>query len=151
MPTFLSNLQQSLAEGDGNRIPPRNLFNYNETNLSDDRRTKMCVFKRSTKHLERIQSSSKAAVSLRFSGSASGQILPPYVVYKSEHLWKTWTEGGPQNIRYNRSKSGWIHTTTFADCFEISFISHCRTLNGRKVINRRQLEQSLFQTSPGAE
>ena len=62
--TFLSNLQQSLAEGDGNGIPPQNLFNYNETNLSDDLGTKMCIFKRNTKYLERNRSSSKAAVFL---------------------------------------------------------------------------------------
>ena len=67
-------------------------------------------------------------------GSASGQILPPFVVYKSEHLWTTWTKGGPQNTRYNRSKSGWFDTTTLADWFEFSFIPHCRILNGYKVI-----------------
>ena len=52
--TLLSILQQSLAEGDGNEIPPQNLFNYDETNLSDDCGTKLCVFKKSTKHLQRI-------------------------------------------------------------------------------------------------
>ena len=69
-----------------------------------------------------------------FCGSASGQILPPYVVYKSEHLRTTWTKGGPQNTRYNRSKSGWFDANTFADWFEFTFIPHCRTLDGRKVI-----------------
>ena len=132
--TFFNNLLQSLAEGDENGVPPQNLFNYDETNLSDDPGTKMCVFKRSTKYPERIRSSSKAPVSLMFCGSASGQILPPYVAYKSEHLWTTWTEGGPQNTRYNRSKSGWFDANTFADWFEFTFIPHCRTLDGRKVI-----------------
>ena len=132
--TFFNNLLQSLAEGDENGVPPKNLFNCDEINLSDDPGTKMCVFKRSTKYPERIQSSSKAAVSLMFCGSASGQILPLYVVYKSEHLWTTQTEGGPQNTRYNRSNSGWFDANTFADWFEFTFIPHCRTLDGRKVI-----------------
>ena len=56
------------------------------------------------------------------------------MVYKSEHLWTTWTKGGPRNTRYNRTKSGWFNTTTFADWFEFSFIPHCPTLNGRKLI-----------------
>ena len=56
------------------------------------------------------------------------------MVSKSKHLWTTWTKGGPQNTRYNRNKSGWFDITTFADCFEFSFIPHCRTLNGRKVM-----------------
>ena len=56
------------------------------------------------------------------------------MVYKFEHLWTTWTEGGPENTRYNHSKSGWFDTTTFADWFEFSSILHSRALNGRKVI-----------------
>ena len=29
--------------------------------------------------------------------------MSPYVVYKSQHLWNTWTEGGPVGTRYNRN------------------------------------------------
>ena len=104
--SFLSNLQQSMTDDDGNVITPQNVFNFDETNLSDDPGTKMCAFKRRTKYPERIRSSSKTAIFLMFCGSASGQVLPPYVVYKSEHLWTTWTESGPRNARYNRSRSG---------------------------------------------
>ena len=28
-------------------------------------------------------------------GTASEEVLPVYVVYKSDHLWNTWLEGGP--------------------------------------------------------
>ena len=80
---------------------------------------------------------------MRFCGSASGQILPSFVVYKSEHLWKTWTKGGPQNTRCNRSKSGWFDTTTFADWFEFFFIPHCKTLDGRKVITGENLSSHI--------
>ena len=131
---FLNNLQQSMREADGSTLPPNNVFNYDETNLSDNPGTKMCIFKRKTKYPERIRSSSKTAVSLMFCGSASGQMLPPYVVYKSENLWTTWTEGGPENCRYNRSRSEWFDATTFADWFEFTFIPHCRLIEGRKVI-----------------
>ena len=94
----------------------------------------MCDFKRSTKYLEKIWSSSKAAVFLRFCGFASDQILPPFMVSKSKHFRTIGTKGGPQNTRYNRSKSGWFGITTFADWFKFSFIPHCRILNGRKVM-----------------
>lgn len=52
-----------------------------------------------------------------FVGTASGHILPPYVVYKAEHLYDTWMEGGPRETRYNRSKSGWFDSTIFEDWF----------------------------------
>ena len=131
---FLNNLQQSMREADGSTLPTNKVFNYDKTSLSDNPGTKMCIFKRKTKYPERIRSSSKTAVSLMFCGSTSGQMLPPYVVYKSENLWTTWTEGGPENCRYNRSRSGWFDATTFADWFEFTFTSHCRTIEGRKVI-----------------
>ena len=113
--TFLSNLRQSLAEGDRNGTQPQNLFNYDETNLSNDPGTKTRVFKRSAMYPEKIRSSSEAAVSLMFCGSSSGIILPPYAVYKSEHLWMTWREDGPQNTCCHCSKScGSFDATTFA-------------------------------------
>jgi len=46
------------------------------------------------------------------------EILPPYVVYKAEHLWDLWTTGCLKGARYNRSKSGWFDAVTFKDWFE---------------------------------
>lgn len=43
-----------------------------------------------------------------FSRNGTGEMIPPYVVYKSKHLRSTWTEGGPPGCRCNRTKSGWV-------------------------------------------
>lgn len=32
-----------------------------------------------------------------FSANGEGKILPPYVVYKAQHLYESWKEGGPKN------------------------------------------------------
>lgn len=61
--------------------------------------------------------SSKAAISVMFCGNAVGEVLPPYVVYKLEHLWSTWTTQGPKGTRYNRSNSGWFDNVCFEDWF----------------------------------
>lgn len=39
-----------------------------------------------------------------FCGNANGDSMPPYVIYKGEHLWTKWTENGPEGARYNRTK-----------------------------------------------
>ena len=53
-----------------------------------------------------------------FAGTASGKLLPCYVVYKAEHLYDTWRQGGrPRGTRYNRSKSGWFDGVIFEDWF----------------------------------
>jgi len=53
-----------------------------------------------------------------FAGTAAGQLLPLYVVYKSEAMWDMWRQGGPSNCRYNRSKCGWFDSVCFHDWFK---------------------------------
>ena len=131
---FFHNLEQTLTEDDGQCVPPDLIFNYDETNLSDNPGTKKCVFKRGCKYPERIMTSTKSSTSVMFCGSASGEILPPYVVYKADHIWSTWTEGGPRGSRFNRSKSGWFDVVSFTDWFETSFIPTVANRPGRKVL-----------------
>jgi len=131
---YFDNLSQSLKNEDGSDIPPENIFNFDETNLTDDPGVQRCVFKRGVKYPERIRDSTKASISLMFCGSATGEVLPPYVVYKADHLWNRWTEGGIKHVRYNRSKSGWFDAVTFADWFESSFIPYARRVGDRVVL-----------------
>jgi hypothetical protein len=112
---------------DGDAVEPENLFNYDETNLSDDPGSKVCIFRRGVKYPERVINSTKGNISIMFCGSASGLVLPVYVVYKGEHLWSTWLEGGPVKTSYNRSKSGWFDATLFTDWFEKVFVPIAKT------------------------
>ena len=129
---FFSNLADTI-EAAGNP-PESHIFNYDETNLSDNPGVKKCVFKRATKHPERIKDSTKTAISVMYCGSASGEMSPPYVVYKAENLWSTWTEDGPEGARYNRSKSGWFDSCTFADWYINHFTPHIRRMEGKKIL-----------------
>jgi len=69
-----------------------------------------------------------------FCDNAEGKCLAPYVVYKTEHMWTTWTEGGPEHVRYNRTKSGWFDSMTFEDWFEFSFLTEVKQENGPVVL-----------------
>ena len=70
-------------------IPPQNVINYDETNLSDDQERNKVVVKRGTKYPERIIKSLKSSTSLILASTAVDKLLPVYVVYKSEELWDT--------------------------------------------------------------
>ena len=109
---FYNNLKKSI-EG----VPPENIINFDETNLTDDPGKKKIIVRRGTKYPERVMNSTKSSISIMFSGTASGVLLPPYVVYKAIHLYDTWTEGGPPGARYNRSSSGWFESCSFEDWF----------------------------------
>lgn len=107
---FFNNLTNTLAG-----VPPENVINYDETNLTDDPKAKLMIFRKGTKHAERIMNTSKSSVSIMFACSAKGTFLPPYTVYKAERIMDTWVIGGPIGARYNRTKSGWFDGFCFRD------------------------------------
>ncbi len=77
-------------------IPPENIFNIDETNLTDDTGKKRVIAQKGQKYVCNIQNTTKTSISLMFGGSASGVLLPPYVVYKSmRSMFDVWTRGGP--------------------------------------------------------
>lgn len=103
--SFFDELSKTL-EG----VKPEAIFNYDESNLSDDLGKKKLIFHKGVKYPDNVINFSKSAVTLMLCVSANGDILPPYVVYKAANLWDSWHEGGPKGApccakesRYNRS------------------------------------------------
>ena len=66
--------------------------------------------------------------------TATGELLPVYVVYKAINMWNTWTLGGPKGARFNRSNSGWFDTPSFDDWFRSIVLPWAWRKEGRKVI-----------------
>jgi hypothetical protein len=78
---YIDNLKV-LAEN----VPPENIYNYDETNLSDDPGLKRIICRRGCKYPERILNSTKSSTTVTFCGNAAGISIPPYVIYKAENL-----------------------------------------------------------------
>ncbi|KAG0695202.1 hypothetical protein GWK47_027004 [Chionoecetes opilio] len=93
---YFDNLQTSIAD-----IEPHLIINYDETNLTDDPKTKLMIFRKGTKHPERIMNTTKSSTSIMFSVTATGMLLDPYVVFKGERLQDSWIMCGPLNTHYN--------------------------------------------------
>ena len=117
-----------------NGVPPTNIINYDETNLTDDPGNKKFIFKRGCRYPERLINTTKSSISIMYAGTAAGHLLPPYVVYKAEHLWDTWTVGGPAGTRFNRSRSGWFDLVCFEDWFLTVVVPYVRHIDGVKVL-----------------
>lgn len=92
------------------------------------------IFTSKVRRPERIMNHTKTAMTVMFAITGAGKILPPYVVYKAESLWNTWTEGGPPKTRYDRTKSGWFDEMYFSDWFDTIVIPWAQELNGHKVV-----------------
>lgn len=135
---FYKHLEKSLED-----IPPSNLLNFDETNLSDNPGASKAIFKRGVKHPECVINSTRSSVSIMFAGTADGVLLPPYVVYKAEHLWDRWCREGPPNSRYNRTNSGWFDMAMFDDWFESIVIPWAKALHGPKLVIGDNLSSHL--------
>ncbi|XP_045778128.1 uncharacterized protein LOC123876045 [Maniola jurtina] len=115
-------------------LPATHILNYDETNVSDDPGAVKCIFRRGIKYPERTVNYSKGCISVMFSGTASGDLLAPYIVYKSENMWTQWCDGGPEGARYNRTKSGWFDSAIFIDWFTTIVIPWAKSLEGPKLV-----------------
>lgn len=72
------------------------MFNNNETTINDDSRMEKAMVSRGTRMGEQVVEHSKANISVMVCGSADGELFPPFVHCKSEHLYNGWTIGGPK-------------------------------------------------------
>ncbi|CAH1974588.1 unnamed protein product [Acanthoscelides obtectus] len=111
-----------------------NIVNYDETNLTDDPGKQNVLCCRGSKSVENIIDSSKSSTSVMMTITAAGQLLPPYVIYKSVHLYPAWIEGGPDGTMYNRTKSGWFDGPAFEDWFDRILLPYFRNLPGKKIL-----------------
>lgn len=129
---YITNLEHVLTE-DG-PVPPTNIYNYDETNMTDDPGRKKIICRRGCKYPERVMNSTKSSTTVMFCANAAGESLPPYIIYKAEHLWNTWTEGGPVGARYNRTRHGWIDLPTFEEWFTSHLLPELKKREGKKVV-----------------
>ena len=110
---YLDNLYLELKD-----IPPENIYNYDETNITDNPGSKSVIVCRGHgNRVEKKQEYSKQSTSLMFSGNAVGEFLPPMVVYKAKNLYQGWTQGGPPGTVYDITPNGWFDSRTFTRWF----------------------------------
>lgn len=76
-------------------------------------------------------------------GNAAGEVAPPYVNYKAEKIWSTWTENGHPNTRYNRTNSGWFDSNSFEDWFITLMLPILKKQEGQKAIIGDNLSSHL--------
>ena len=57
-------------------VPPQNVFNFDETNLTDNPKRKRVFVAQGTRRVKNVTDNSKASVSLMWCGSATGEMIP---------------------------------------------------------------------------
>jgi hypothetical protein len=104
-----------------------NIFNYDESPFQDNPAAEDAFCGGGTKYFEVIQNHSKTTFSVMFCCAASGDMLPPMVVYQcpTGSLFQTWCEGGPEGTVYSSTRNGWFDMERFNQWFkEVCSILH---------------------------
>ena len=106
--SFFNELEKTLQEAGTEELIPENIYNCDETNFTNDPGKTPLIVRRDRKRMENCQEVSKQSFSVMWCGSASGELLPPMIVYRAMNCYKGWVQGGPKNAIYDSTKSGWF-------------------------------------------
>ncbi|KAJ8873321.1 hypothetical protein PR048_026955 [Dryococelus australis] len=92
------------------------------------------LFRRQNRHPEIIWNFTKSCFTVMFCGSASGELLSPYFVFKGKNKMSDWLMDGPKGSRLNVSKSGWVDLGIYEDWFGEHLLPRLRKYPRKKVI-----------------
>ena len=99
------------------------LWNCDETGFSTSASASKILARRGSKAVHEVEGGSgREYITVHCAGSASGERLPPFIVYKGKNLYKRWLEGGPAGALYGTSESGWMDASVFLAWFTKLFV-----------------------------
>jgi hypothetical protein len=94
------------------------LWNCDETAFSTCPTSRLAIAKRGTKSVyQTMAGSGREYVTVHWCGNANGDQIPPYILYKAQHLYHIWTLNGPTGSMYGVSPSGWMEKPNFYSWF----------------------------------
>ena len=85
-------------------------------------------------------------ITVHWGGNANGDKIPPYVLYKAQLMYHTWTLSGPTEAMYGVSASGWIEKQNFYSWFVKGFIPVLKKM--KLIAANEELSTTLTTTEP---
>lgn len=84
-----------------------------ETGVPLEPRPPKVIARRGQKKIQYRTSGSKAQITVVGCGSATGQALPPFIIYAAKQINPLWTRGEVSGSRYAVSDKGWVDQELF--------------------------------------
>ena len=100
---------------------PEQIYNMDETGMPFDPRPPKVA---APKGLKKVRYRSSGQVTVVGCASASGQPIPPFVIFDAKQLNPIWTKGKVAGTRYGLSDSGWIDRELFHGWLAEHFLRH---------------------------
>lgn len=111
------------------------LWNCDETAFSTCPTSTRILAKRGSRAVHEIGGDSgHQYITVHCCGSASGELLPPFILYKGKNMYKRWIEGGPAGALYGVSDSGWMDAANYLSWFKKLFLPAVSHLTKRAPV-----------------
>ena len=123
---FFDSLEKSFREGRLILDDPATscrIWNCDETAFCTSASSSKLLCKRGERSLHEVGGGTgREHITVHVCCSASGERLPPFILYKGKNLYERWMKGGPAGTVYGISDSGWMDGANFLSWFSKLFI-----------------------------
>ena len=99
-------------------------YNVDETGMPLNHRAPKVVTQKGQKKVRVQTTGDKSQITVVGCASATGQVIPPYVIFDTATLNVAWTEGEVPGTTYGLSKKGWIDTELFYHWLQNHFLKY---------------------------
>ena len=121
---YYFDLLKKTLEENGLINSPERIYNVDETGVPLDPKAPNVVAKKGTKKVRYRSTGKKNQITVVACGSATGQIIPPTVIFESKRVNNAWTSSRLPGMTYGCSDSGWITTELFESWLCDHFLKH---------------------------
>ena len=125
----------------------KRIWNCDETAFATASSSRMVLARRGAKSVyETMAGSGREYITVHWGGNANGDKIPPYVLYKAQHMYHTWTLSGPTEAMYGVSASGWMEKQNFYSWFVKGFIPVLKKM--KLIAENEEPSTTLTTTEP---
>ena len=103
---------------------PSQIYNYDESGMHLEHKMPKTVAQKGIKEVRQRSSGNKTQISILACGSATGQAIPPMVIFSGKHFNYDLAEGEVPGTFYGMSDSGWMDQDLFSKWFTSHFLKH---------------------------
>ena len=103
---------------------PERVYNMDESGIPLDPKPPRIVSLKGQKKVRYRSSGNKSQITVLGCCSATGQAIPPFVIFDAKQLNPFWTKGEVPGTRYGLSKKGWTDRELFQGWLQHHFLSH---------------------------
>lgn len=102
---------------------PSAIWNLDETSFSKDPAKTKVVGLKGHAAIREISSPGRDNTTVLLGASASGEKMPPLIIFKGKNVWDTWTSPNAYpGTSYAATNNGWMETDVFETFFKKTFV-----------------------------